>query len=99
MLIRETFLPFALPSIGEAEIAEVVDTLRSGWLTTGPKTHRFEQEFAAYVGSRHPLAATPAPPGSPRPLAPLGLGRIATVLPGRPTFTPPAEGAGNSNPG
>jgi perosamine synthetase len=49
-------IPFHVPSIGEEEIAEVVDTLRSGWLTTGPKTKRFEQEFAAYVGARHAIA-------------------------------------------
>ncbi|MGS0758036.1 DegT/DnrJ/EryC1/StrS family aminotransferase, partial [Roseateles sp. GG27B] len=36
------FLPFALPEIGEDEINEVVDTLRSGWITTGPKAKRFE---------------------------------------------------------
>ena len=39
------FLPFALPEIGEEEIAEVVDTLRSGWVTTGPKAKRFEAAF------------------------------------------------------
>ena len=44
------FLPFALPDIGEEEIAEVVDSLRSGWLTTGPKTQRFEKEFASFIG-------------------------------------------------
>lgn len=44
------FLPFALPDIGQEEIDEVVDSLRSGWLTTGPKTKRFEKEFASYVG-------------------------------------------------
>lgn len=49
--VREGFLPFAPPSIGEAEIAEVIDTLRSGWITTGPKVARFEQEFAARVGA------------------------------------------------
>ena len=38
------FLPFALPEIGDEEIAEVVDTLKSGWVTTGPKAKRFEQE-------------------------------------------------------
>jgi len=46
------FLPFALPDIGEEEIAEVVDTLRSGWVTTGPKARRFEQDFAAFLGAR-----------------------------------------------
>lgn len=47
---RENFLPFAPPLIGEEEIAEVVDTLRSGWITTGPKTKRFETDFAAFLG-------------------------------------------------
>ena len=41
------FLPFALPEIGEEEIAEVVDTLRSGWVTTGPKARRFETAFGS----------------------------------------------------
>ena len=44
------FLPFALPDIGEDEINEVVDSLRSGWLTTGPKTKRFEEDFASFIG-------------------------------------------------
>ena len=44
------FLPFALPEIGDEEIAEVVDTLKSGWVTTGPKARRFEQDFAAFLG-------------------------------------------------
>ena len=50
------FLPFCRPSIGEEEIAEVVDTLRSMWLTTGPKTHAFERAFAAYTGASHSVA-------------------------------------------
>ena len=45
------FLPYSLPDIGEEEIAEVVQTLRSGWLTTGPQTRRFEQDFADFIGS------------------------------------------------
>ena len=49
-------IPFHLPSIDEDEIAEVVHTLRSGWLTTGPRVRQFEQEFAAYVGSPHAIA-------------------------------------------
>ncbi|MCL5260428.1 MAG: DegT/DnrJ/EryC1/StrS family aminotransferase [Gammaproteobacteria bacterium] len=44
------FLPFALPDISEDEVSEVVDSLRSGWLTTGPKTKQFENDFAAYLG-------------------------------------------------
>jgi dTDP-4-amino-4,6-dideoxygalactose transaminase len=54
--MRDTFLNFSPPSIGEEEIAEVVDTLRSDWITTGPKTKRFEQEFAAAVNAPASLA-------------------------------------------
>jgi len=54
--MRTALLPFSSPLIGEEEIAEVVDTLRSDWITTGPKTQRFEQEFAAYVGAPAALA-------------------------------------------
>src|ERR1044072_4311715 len=49
--MRDTFLPFSPPLIGEEEIEEVVDTLRSDWITTGPKVRRFEEEFSAYVGA------------------------------------------------
>ena len=48
-----TFLPFALPDISEEEIASVVETLRSGWITTGPKTKEFERRFAEAVGAPH----------------------------------------------
>jgi dTDP-4-amino-4,6-dideoxygalactose transaminase len=48
-LKRSQFLLFSPPSIGDEEIEEVVDTLRSGWITTGPKTKRFEEVFADYV--------------------------------------------------
>src|SRR2546430_16943614 len=58
---RKTFLPFALPHITQAEIDEVVDTLHSGWLTTGLKTRRFEQEFATCVGVPHAVAGESAP--------------------------------------
>ncbi|MDI6856653.1 MAG: DegT/DnrJ/EryC1/StrS family aminotransferase, partial [Candidatus Thermoplasmatota archaeon] len=47
-------IPFCIPDIGEEEINEVVDTLRSGWLTTGPKTEKFEYEFAKYVKGTEP---------------------------------------------
>lgn len=49
-LPRESFLVFGAPFIGEEEIAEVVDSLRSGWVGTGPKVHRFEQMLSDYVG-------------------------------------------------
>ncbi len=49
-------IPFHRPYISEDEISEVVDTLRSGWLTMGPKTLRFEEEFARYIPTRHAVA-------------------------------------------
>jgi len=49
-------IPFHKPYITEEEIAEVADSLRSGWITTGPKVKRFEEEFAAFVGSHAALA-------------------------------------------
>src|SRR4051812_22699079 len=54
--MRSTFLSYCLPLIGEEEIAEVVDSLRSGWVTTGPKVKQFEEAFAQYVGSRYAIA-------------------------------------------
>ena len=53
---QRAFIPFHVPTIGEEEIAEVTDTLRSGWLTTGDRTARFESRFRAYTGARHALA-------------------------------------------
>ena len=53
---RSIFLPFALPDTDETEIDEIAEAVRSGWVTTGPKTHQFEQEFAAYVGAKHAIA-------------------------------------------
>jgi dTDP-4-amino-4,6-dideoxygalactose transaminase len=47
--MRATFLPFSIPTIGEEEINEVVDSLKSGWITTGPKVKRFEEAFKKYV--------------------------------------------------
>src|SRR5438874_8282128 len=55
---RSEFLPFAPPLIGEEEIAEVVDTLRSSWITTGPKTRQFEIDFAAYLQAPGALAVS-----------------------------------------
>ncbi len=60
LAVRESFLPFALPDIGEEEVASVVETLRSGWLTTGAKVKRFETEFAQYVGARDAVALNSA---------------------------------------
>jgi len=53
---RDEFLVFGAPRIEEQEIAEVVATLRSGWLGTGPKVARFEEDFKAYTGAGHAVA-------------------------------------------
>ncbi len=71
---RATFLPFCLPQIGEEEIQEVVNTLRSGWLTTGPKVKRFEADFAGYVGVRHAIAVGSCTAALQVSLAALGIG-------------------------
>ena len=87
------FLPFASPEIGEAEIAEVVDTLRSGWLTTGPKTKRFEDDFSAYLGdaSLHSIAVNSATAGLHLALEALGVGPGDEVITTTHTFTATAE--------
>jgi len=73
-LIRDTFLPFSRPAIGEAEIAELVDSLRSGWITTGPKVERFSQMFAEYVGGKHAAALSSATAGLHLALLAHGIG-------------------------
>ncbi|HEY2012267.1 MAG TPA: aminotransferase class I/II-fold pyridoxal phosphate-dependent enzyme, partial [Bryobacteraceae bacterium] len=77
---RKTFLPYCLPLIGEEEIAEVVDTLRSGWLTTGPKVKRFEQEFATYIGAKHAIAVNSCTSALHISLAALDIGRDDEVI-------------------
>jgi UDP-4-amino-4,6-dideoxy-N-acetyl-beta-L-altrosamine transaminase len=54
--VRKTFLPYGRQSIDEADIQAVVDTLRSDWLTTGPKVAEFEDAVAAWVGSKHAVS-------------------------------------------
>jgi dTDP-4-amino-4,6-dideoxygalactose transaminase len=54
--VRDTFLPYHQPSFGVEEEREIVETLRSGWITTGPRTKLFEQRLAEYVGARHCVA-------------------------------------------
>ena len=70
---RPDFLPFSRPTIRQVEIDEVVDSLRSGWITTGPKAERFERDFAAYTGFPHALALSSATAGQHIGLLALGL--------------------------
>jgi dTDP-4-amino-4,6-dideoxygalactose transaminase len=75
-----SFISFHVPSIGEEEIREVEATLRSGWLTTGPRTAQFEKEFAAYVGSPHAVALNSGTAGLHVALAALGVGEGDEVI-------------------
>ncbi len=84
----EEFLPFALPDIGEEEIAEVVDSLRSGWLTTGPKTRLFEEDFAAFIGGGvEAIAVNSATAGLHLALEACGVGPGDEVITTPYTFT------------
>lgn len=87
------FLPFALPDIGDEEIAEVVDTLRSGWVTTGPKVLRFESEFTTFLGDAtlQSLAVNSATAGLHLALEGLGIGPGDEVITTTHTFTATAE--------
>ena len=87
----EKFLPFALPLIGEEEITSVCESLKSGWLTTGPKVKRFEEDFAEFVGARHALAVNSATAGLHLSLDALKIGPSDKVLTTIYTFTATAE--------
>jgi dTDP-4-amino-4,6-dideoxygalactose transaminase len=84
-------VPFHRPAIGPAEEREVIDTLRSGWITTGPKTKKFEQEFAAYVGARNALAVAHCTGALHLALFALGIGPGDEVITTPFTFTATAE--------
>lgn len=86
------FLPFALPEIDEEEINAVNECLRSGWITTGPKTVQFEKEFADYLGGDlHAVAVNSATAGLHLALEALGIGPGDEVIVPTLTFTATAE--------
>ena len=69
------FIPFSLPEIDDDDINAVCECLRSGWITTGPKTEQFEKEFAAYLGGDfHTIAVNSATAGLHLALEALGIG-------------------------
>jgi dTDP-4-amino-4,6-dideoxygalactose transaminase len=84
-------IPFFQPSIGEPEIGEVVDCLRSGWLTTGPKTRQFEAEFARYVGREHAVAVNSCTAALHLALEAIGLKAGQRVVVPTLTFAATAE--------
>jgi dTDP-4-amino-4,6-dideoxygalactose transaminase len=78
--VREAFLPFSLPWISDEEINEVVATLRSGWLTTGPKTKLFENRFAEYIGVRNAIAVNSCTAGLHLSLIASGISKGDEVI-------------------
>jgi len=86
------FIPFARPAIGEEEIAEVVDSLRNGWVTTGPKAKQFETDFARYIGGEvEAVALNSATAGLHLALEALGISAGDEVITTPYTFTATAE--------
>jgi len=85
--MRPTFLPFAPPCLGDEETAEVVATLRSGWLTTGPRAQEFERRFAAFVGAPAALALNSCSAGLHAALFAAGVGPGDAVVTSTMTFS------------
>ena len=86
------FIPFARPDIGDDEIAAVTRALRSGWVTTGPETRAFEQEFADYLGGNlHAIAVNSATAGLHLALEAIGIGPGDEVIAPTLTFTATVE--------
>ncbi len=89
--VRESFLVFGSPQIMEDEIQEVVSTLRSGWLGTGPKTNLFETNFKVYVGSKHAIALNSCTAGLHLALDVIGVNEGETVITSPITFASTAN--------
>lgn len=84
--MRTTFLPYSPPFIGEEEVHEVADALQSGWITTGPRTRRFESDFAQYTEAPSALAVASATDAMLVGLAALGIGPGDEVITTTMTF-------------
>ena len=84
--MRTTLLPFARPTIDEEEVAEVAATLRSHWITTGPKVYRFEEEFATFIGAPAALAVNSCTAALHLALVALGIGPGDAVVTSPMTF-------------
>jgi dTDP-4-amino-4,6-dideoxygalactose transaminase len=85
------FLPFHVPQIDEEEICSVVETLKSGWLTTGVKVKRFEEDFARYLGCAHAIAVNSCTAALHLALEAVGIKEGDEVIVPTMTFTATAE--------
>lgn len=91
-MLTNSFIPYALPDIGEGEIASVADAMKSGWLTTGPLCREFEHEFSAYLGGEvEAIAVNSATSGLHLALEALGIGPGDEVIAPSLTFTATVE--------
>src|SRR4051794_28467364 len=90
-LHQPEFVPFHVPQIDEEEIRSVVETLTSGWLTTGLKVKRFEEDFARYLGSRHAIAVNSCTAALHLALEAVGIEQGDEVIVPTMTFTASAE--------
>jgi len=88
---RKEFLPLSRPVIGEEEIKEVVDTLRSGWITTGPRVERFEEKFKEYLGISEAVAVSSGTAGLHLALLAAGIGPGDEVITSTMTFAATAN--------
>ena len=84
-------IPFSPPDIGEEEISEVADTLRSGWITTGPKTKKFEKEIAEFCGTTKAVCLNSATASLEMTLRILGIGEDDEVIVPAYTYTASAR--------
>jgi dTDP-4-amino-4,6-dideoxygalactose transaminase len=91
MTKRKEFLPFALPDVDGSELAEIKEALDSGWVTTGPKTRQFEQDFASYVGAKHAIAVSSCTAAMHLALEAIGLQQGDEVITTPYTFAATAE--------
>lgn len=87
----DRFIPFALPVIEEEEIREVVDVLKSGWVTTGPKVKLFEGEFAQYIGCKHAIAVNSCTAALHLALEAIGIGEGDEIITSPMTFAATSE--------
>jgi dTDP-4-amino-4,6-dideoxygalactose transaminase len=91
MKIKEQTIPFHTASVGDDEARAAADVIRSGWLTMGPKTIEFEQNFASYVGARHAIGVSSCTAALHLSLDAVGLQPGDEVLVPTTTFTATAE--------
>ena len=89
---RKEFLDFHRPKIGEEEIQEVIDTLKKGWITTGPKTKLFEEKFGEYIGCPNTLALNSCTAALSLTLRLLGINENHEVITTPMTFAATANG-------